>query len=283
MLTTKKILRSSALLSLLGAMSCAQVLGIEETTLEKQGVTKPELKSDWSCYSSSAPQPTGTPVRVIAKIFNFPPPDQPPSPLPDIKVEVCTGLLGVNCTSKPVEKISDATGELIFEIGATSFNGYVRFSGTCVGASGDEPCKPLRVYPPRTQIKDFTATAFMIATSLWDGGTNSTVARDSVGDLSVTSLDCAGKPIEGLSISLAPNSGRLLYFNGSGFVSGEVQKSTFATGIGVFYDVEPRTDNYILSAIPNGHDELTFSTNLAVLKGEVTSVQITPGEISPAP
>jgi hypothetical protein len=260
----------------MGLAACSQVLGIEDTELSDQTIQKPALQSDWSCFQTNPPAAGTTNVKVIAKIFNFPPPNSAPSPLPNIQVEVCTSLFGVSCTNLLPPQVSDKNGELIFDVGAPSFNGYVRFTGPCSIPNGEEPCKPLRVYPPRTQIKDFVAEAFMLATSFWDSSTASQENRDTVGDLSITTTDCSNKPILGLSLSLAPAGGRLLYFDGQGFLSGDVQKSTLSPGIGVFYDVPPLNENYKLLAIPDGRDDLQVSVNLAVVKGEITSVKISP-------
>lgn len=212
--------------------ACAQVLGIEETTLEEES----EPTGPLACLGAERAAPSGQNITITITTTTVT--GMAAEPLEGVTAKACTGFAGVNCDPSTVAGTSGADGiiELAVPVGSNGFEGYLRFEAPNFTT--------LLWYFARRPRADFAFEAQMIPAPALDGLVEQVLGLtvdDSKGHVTFTARDCDNEFFAGLSVDLAPQSGSRFYADGPAFVPDSVQSTTTSTGRGGFFNVNTGT------------------------------------------
>jgi hypothetical protein len=274
-----RALRTALLgVTLLGSSACANVLGIEETTLAKEDSST--SAGPWDCVGNVEEAHTDAEELVLTvTTLGL----DAMTPLPDLNVEVCRVSFGGSCQTK-INGTTDEDGQLEIQVPVSpgGFEGYVEISGEVPNAEGTdtEPAQRLRWYYSRPRTKDFAITALMPAESLW-----ATIAESIIGEtpsegrgyLSFEARDCDDAPAADVAVALKPRAeSRLFYFAASTetFLAEDVQEATDVTGRGAFFEVTP--GSLELTSRPTEVDELAARFTPTVEAKMISFVELAP-------
>ncbi len=181
----------------LSTMSCAKILGIEDTAL----LPLPEALS---CVGEVVPPVgNGTQINIVAYIGNI---ATGGTPIANVRVRRCLSRLDLTCDGADVY-LSGADGLVTVPV-TSGFNGYLRIEDPNPALPADDPNRLVTYFWYFSQaIVDnrpepfpiFAMTRAFREIALYDGVTEDTTLR---GELAINSTDCADENIDGIRFEI---------------------------------------------------------------------------------
>ena len=172
----------------LGAASCSNVLGIEETSLE---VEPPEGR-DWRCVGHVEEPTQSQPIQIQVKVTDF-----SLTALPGLQVIACGHASDTQCNVPVASAVSDADGYATLDIPQTAvpFTGYLRLEG------GSDRVPYISYYsrPIDETLEDPIPFLSVTWEDLDNGAIPNSATIDGRGHLYINATDCQNVNAPGVS------------------------------------------------------------------------------------
>ena len=280
-------------------VSCASVLGIEETELQGAGGSGgAAVPEEWACVGKGATTKESSTINIpLVLLFSLTAPGNA-EPAVGIQIDVCNGPLDVGCSNPSQTILTQPPGENQSAASITipttnGFDGYLRFSDpndvTKDGTSADARTIPFRYYFSPRLSYDVTLPPVVLVGPKEFGAYLSVVGtapNPDRGYLSATIFDCKTDPAtasplaNNVQLQTTPELLGLEGVTAFQFINPTTPSSTpnapTSNGTGPIGFLNATPGQYTVSAFPVSFGQVGSSRSVVVSKSIFTTVLMTP-------